>query len=226
MSLHFLFGRMPGFHRSGSPLHSLFNPNIRQKTRRISISNNYEHLLNLYLFGCKDNNISHKYTRNGIKTLKAGCPPCLYGCISAGVRHLRSRCFHSAYIPPCSADAAHGVTEMRPLRGQYEEPTVGGRKGSTIGGRMEPMVGGRMEPTVGGRMEPTVGERKETNGRRAKGNQWSADEREPMVGGRKGTNGRWANGTNGRWANGSNGRRLKRTNGRRPQGKPKPMVAP
>ncbi len=45
MSPHFLFGRMPGFHRSYSPLHSLFNPNIRPKRKSISISNNSEHLL-------------------------------------------------------------------------------------------------------------------------------------------------------------------------------------
>ncbi len=45
MSLHFLFGCMPGFHRSCSPLHSLFNPNIQPKIRRISMSNNFEHLL-------------------------------------------------------------------------------------------------------------------------------------------------------------------------------------
>ncbi len=45
MSLHFLFACMPGFHRSCSPLHSLFNPNIQTKIRRISISNNFEYLL-------------------------------------------------------------------------------------------------------------------------------------------------------------------------------------
>ncbi len=44
-SLHFLFAYMSGFHRSCSPLHSLFNPKIQTKIRHISISNNFEHLL-------------------------------------------------------------------------------------------------------------------------------------------------------------------------------------
>ncbi len=42
---HFIFGRMPGFHRSCSPLHPLFDPNIRPKRKSISISNNSEHQL-------------------------------------------------------------------------------------------------------------------------------------------------------------------------------------
>ncbi len=50
MSLHFLFACMSGFHRSCSPLRSLFNPNIQTKIRRTSISNNFEHLLIVLLY--------------------------------------------------------------------------------------------------------------------------------------------------------------------------------
>ncbi len=53
MSLHFLFACMPGFHRSCSPLHSLFNPNIQTKIKRIFISNNSEHLLIPNFFSTK-----------------------------------------------------------------------------------------------------------------------------------------------------------------------------
>ena len=42
--------------------------------------------------------------------------PHQYITLSAVVRHLRSRCCHHTYTP-CSANAPHGVTEMRPLRG-------------------------------------------------------------------------------------------------------------
>ncbi len=45
-----LFACMPGFHRSCSPLYSLFNPNIRPKTKRISIPNDFERLSDKFPF--------------------------------------------------------------------------------------------------------------------------------------------------------------------------------
>ncbi len=44
--------------------------------------------------------------------------PHQYITLSAVVRHLRSRCCHHTYTP-CSANAPHGVTEVRPLRGHW-----------------------------------------------------------------------------------------------------------